>query len=47
MIDRPKYDPSERLFKKPFGPVSTPNALRHAEREKEIYHKAKGKEKAR
>jgi hypothetical protein len=37
MIDRPEYDPPERSFREPFGPVSTSNARRHADREKKVY----------
>jgi hypothetical protein len=47
MIDKLKYNPPKRLFKEFFESVSTPNALKYAEREKKIYRKAKGKEKAR
>jgi hypothetical protein len=47
MIDRPEYDLSEYLSKKFFGLVNISNARKHAEREKEIYYKKKGKNKAR
>jgi hypothetical protein len=47
MTDKSEYDPSKRLFRESFGPVSTPNTLKHAERKKKIYRKNKGKEKVR
>jgi hypothetical protein len=47
MINKSEYDPPKRLFRKSFGPVSTPDALKYAERKKKIYRKAKGKKKAR
>jgi hypothetical protein len=47
MTDRPEYDLLKRLLKKPFGPVNIINARKHAEREKKIYYKEKGKDKIR
>jgi hypothetical protein len=47
MINRLKYDLSKRLFKEPFESVNTLNALKYAERKKEIYRKIKGKKKVR
>jgi hypothetical protein len=34
MIDRPKYDPPERLFKEFFGLVSTLNARKNVDKKK-------------
>jgi hypothetical protein len=45
MTDRLKYDPLKRLFKEFSELVNTPNALKHAERKKEIYRKIKKKKR--
>jgi hypothetical protein len=47
MTDRLKYNSPKRLSKESFGLVNIINAQKYAEREKEIYRKAKGKDKIR